>query len=259
MKKFVSLVLSVCFLFSISAVSYAANTNGHKVSNPVIQSMNDRYSTYLPVAENTSSNESSRPRVPNAIPIDVIAKVDGTGVKVNVGNVGVDGLDNVKVTVTATGYANPKTQSAYVPPIIGKTFDFDFPYIRCNTIYNVTIDVVDGSGTKHLTGTAKLTWSEDNLKNAHWNRGSSSTRAASLEYHFSKHGSEVGATNLVEYLNFANSYRDQVLYDLNRGNTSDYYITDSPTPTPGKKYKSKSSKQFIILANSNQDILTYGI
>ena len=53
---------------------------------------------------------------------------------------------------------------------------------------------------------------------------SSSTRAASLEYHFSKHGSEVGATNLVEYLNFANSYRDQVLYDLNRGNTSDYYI-----------------------------------
>ena len=57
------------------------------------------------------------------------------------------------------------------------------------------------------------------------------------------------------YLNFANSYRDQVLYDLNRGNTSDYYINDSSTPTPGKKYKSKSSKQFIILANvGRQDI-----
>ena len=244
MKKFLSGFLSLVMVFIFSVPAFA--------TNPLTY-------TYLPVVENTKSNESPMPRVPNGIPIEVIAKVDGTGVKVKVGNIGVDGLDNVTVTVTATGYAKSKTQSSYVPPIVGKTFDFYIPYIKCNTTYNVTIDVVDGSGTKHLTGTAKLTWSEDDLKNAHWHRGTSSTRAASLEYHFSKHGSEVGATNLVEYLNFANSYRDQVLYDLNRGNTSDYYINDSSTPTLGKKYKSKSSKQFIILANSDQFILTYGI
>jgi len=177
MKKILSGFLSLVMVFIFSVPAFA--------TNPLTY-------TYLPVVENTKSNESPMPRVPNGIPIEVIAKVDG-------------------------------------------------------------------SGTKHLTGTAKLTWSEDDLKNAHWHRGTSSTRAASLEYHFSKHGSEVGATNLVEYLNFANSYRDQVLYDLNRGNTSDYYINDSSTPTPGKKYKSKSSKQFIILANSDQFILTYGI
>mgnify|MGYP000464252685 CR=1 FL=1 len=43
MKRFVSLVLSVCFLFSINTVSYAANISSRKASNPVIQSMNDKY------------------------------------------------------------------------------------------------------------------------------------------------------------------------------------------------------------------------
>ena len=43
MKRFVSLILSVCFLFSINIVSYAANISSRKASNPVIQSMNDKY------------------------------------------------------------------------------------------------------------------------------------------------------------------------------------------------------------------------
>lgn len=43
MKRFVSLILSVCFLFSINTVSYAANISSRKASNPVIQSMNDEY------------------------------------------------------------------------------------------------------------------------------------------------------------------------------------------------------------------------
>ena len=36
-------ILSVCFLFSINTVSYAANISSRKASNPVIQSMNDKY------------------------------------------------------------------------------------------------------------------------------------------------------------------------------------------------------------------------
>ena len=39
MKRFVSLILSVCFLFSINTVSYAANISSRKASNPVIQSI----------------------------------------------------------------------------------------------------------------------------------------------------------------------------------------------------------------------------
>ena len=36
MKRFVSLILSVCFLFSINTVSYAANISSRKASNPFI-------------------------------------------------------------------------------------------------------------------------------------------------------------------------------------------------------------------------------
>lgn len=50
MKRFVSLILSVCFLFSINTVSYAANISSRKASNPVIQSMNDQLS-YLKEGE----------------------------------------------------------------------------------------------------------------------------------------------------------------------------------------------------------------
>lgn len=39
MKRFVSLILSVCFLFSINTVSYAANISSRKASNPVIGSL----------------------------------------------------------------------------------------------------------------------------------------------------------------------------------------------------------------------------
>lgn len=47
MKRFVSLILSVCFLFSINTVSYAANISSRKASNPVIQSMNDSLSSFV--------------------------------------------------------------------------------------------------------------------------------------------------------------------------------------------------------------------
>ena len=46
MKRFVSLVLSVCFLFSINTVSYAANTSSRKASNPVIQSMTNVFTAF---------------------------------------------------------------------------------------------------------------------------------------------------------------------------------------------------------------------
>lgn len=37
MKRFVSLILSVCFLFSINTVSYAANISSRKASNPLFK------------------------------------------------------------------------------------------------------------------------------------------------------------------------------------------------------------------------------
>ena len=40
MKRFVSLILSVCFLFSINTVSYAANISSRTIDTILIQKKN---------------------------------------------------------------------------------------------------------------------------------------------------------------------------------------------------------------------------
>lgn len=211
----------------------------------------------IPEVQNYS-DENANLRVPNFIPISVTARTDGTGVDVHVGNVGVDGLDSVTVTVSATGHSGSKSQTSYVPPIIGKTFSFNMPMIKCNTTYNATIRIVDGSGTVTKTGKATLNYSDSTLQSAGWHKGTFSTRAASLEYHFGKHKGEIGATNLVFYLNMAANYRAEIVNDIASGTTGKYTITTGTGSIPSKKYKHKTDKRFAILTNSGYEILSFG-
>ncbi len=204
------------------------------------------------------SDENGNLRVPNFIPISVTARTDGTGVDIHVGNVGVDGLDSVTVTVSATGHSTSKSQTAYVPPVIGKTFRFNMPMVKCNTTYNATIRIVDGSGTVIKTGTATLNYTDSILQSAGWHRGTFSTRAASLEYHFGKHKAEVGATNLVSYLNMATTYRAEIINDISEGTTGKYTITIGTGAIPSKKYKNNTDRRFAILTNSGYEILSFG-
>lgn len=92
-KKILSVIISFMLIFSM-------------FSTTVFATEIDQSYTFLPsVSESTNSNNNGPQRVPNAIPITVTARTDGTGVDVNVGNIGIDGLDSVTVTVTATGYS----------------------------------------------------------------------------------------------------------------------------------------------------------
>ncbi|MDZ7355950.1 MAG: hypothetical protein ONB55_22750, partial [candidate division KSB1 bacterium] len=206
-----------------------------------------------------NNQENSLARIPNGIPITVTPRQDGTGVDVKVNNIGADGLDSVTVTVKATGYSNSKSVTYYVPALLGKNFAFDFPMIKCNTVYDVTIKITDGGQTKTLYGQGTLTYSETTLANANWNRGTFSSRAASIEYHLSKHGAEVSANNIVIYLNKANSYRSEVISNINNGTASRVYTITTGTGTiPSKKYKNISDGRFIILANSGYSIFSFG-
>lgn len=197
-------------------------------------------------------------RIINGVPISITAREDGTGVDVYVGNIGVDGLDRVEVKVRATGYSNSKTQVAYVIPVVGKTFNFDFPMIKANTSYYVNVTIYDGNQVKTKSGEANLVFSEQALSNANWNKGTFSTRAESLEYHFEKHGDEVNSANLVYYLNKANDYRSEVINDINSNNVSKYKITNGTGNIPSKKYKNNYDSRFIILSNNGYDILSFG-
>ena len=251
-KKICSLLLSLLLIFTL----FPQNIFAQDLTPSSVIQWIESNQEFFPVAENYDSLTTL---APNAIPINIIARQDGTGVDVKVGNVGVDGLDSVTVTVTATGYTTPKSKTAYVPPVVGKTFSFNFPFIKCNTTYKVTVHIVDGSGTRTKSGKATLNFSEDTLKSANWLKGTFSTRAASLEYHFSKHKNEVNATNLVTYLNLATNYRTEVVNDIKQGNKTKYKITVGSGSIPSHKYKNQNDGRFIILSDSGYGIFSFGI
>lgn len=242
---FMSLLIAFLMLFNLSPVNAFAHASAEAAQS------------YLPEVT-TYTDENKLAKLPNAIPMTVTPRTNGTGVDVYVGNIGVDGLDSVTVTVKATGYSSSKSQTAYVIPVLGKTFSFNFPLIKCNTTYNVTIKVTDGSKSITKTGTGKLTYSETQLQNLGWNKGTFSTIAGSVDYHFNKHGAEVSATNIVTYLTKAGTYRSEIINNINKNNTGIYTITTGTGSIPSKKYKHKTDRRFAILTNSGKQILSFG-
>lgn len=240
--KFISFIITLIVVFTSIPLNVLAE---------------DETDLFFTPEENIITNQVEL-LAPNGIPITVSAKSDGTGVNVHVGNVGVDGLDSVTVTVKATGYTTPKTQTSYVPAVIGKNFSFSFPMIKSKTIYDATIKIIDGSGTITRTAKSTLEFTESKLESAKWHKGTFSSRASSLDYHFNKHKSEVGSTNIVSYLNKATNYRTEIINDITNKNTDKYKITTGTGSIASKKYKNKSDLRFAILTNSGNQILSFG-
>lgn len=245
MKKVLSIILSLVMLLSMSITAFAAETTPSENTLNLIS----------PTAETIDVQE---PRVPNGIPITSTPRVNGTGIDVHVGNIGVDGLDSVTVTVSATGHSQPKSLTYYVPAIVGKTFSFDFPYIKCATTYNITIQIMDGSGNKTLYRTAELNYTEEALAAMGWGAGTYGTRCYSLERHFTKHHNDggVGVNNLVAYLAMAiNTFNDTL---NNPGNYNVVQQTPKEGFEPAHKYTHKTTGLFIIYGDNTDTIYTFG-
>ena len=255
MRKKLCILISVlisCIILMENAIAYESYND--------IQSVN-KY--YYPLIDNYSNdiivNKSGiQARVPNAIPITMIARKDGTGVDVKVGNVGVDALDKVTVTVTATGHAKSKTKTASVPSVVGKKFSFYMPMLKCKTTYSAVIRIVDGSGNSVKKAKAVLTYSEDYLKKIKWNKGTFGTRGSSLDYHFAKHAQEVGSVSVVDYINKATNYRSQIINDLKNNKLYNYIISVPRMSIQSKKFKNKKDRRFAILSDSGQELLSFG-
>lgn len=192
------------------------------------------------------------PKTPNKIYTSVIARPDGTGCDVKVKNVGIDGLDKVVVTVSASGHAKPETLEAYIPLMWTKTFSFDFDMIKSKTVYSATITTYDGGEIDVQKGTATLEYTETRLSGL-WNRGTYSSRAASLEDHFKRHHAEVGCNNIVDYLNAATNYRSEVMSDLTNIRTS-----VGTGAIPSTKYKNLIDGRYVLLTDSGKEILSFG-
>ncbi|SDM16004.1 hypothetical protein SAMN05428961_110111 [Paenibacillus sp. OK060] len=235
-KKIISSLLTLMMLFSISTSVFAED---------LASNTNDPYAPTVTYEQNEALF------VPNGIPITVSPSYSSLGVYV--GNIGVDALDNVTVSGTVTDYGALAPKSGSVPAVVGKTFVWNVPMTKTTMIYDVKIRVIDGSGTRNLTGNARLEYSEAQLASLNWHAGSFVDRRKSLEYHFNSHKSEVGTTNLYAYLLAAGTTRDDVL-----ANPNDYNETISSGATAAHKYKHKTNGKFIILADSGKGILSFG-
>lgn len=236
-RHFVSFFLVAVMIVSSNITAFAAN------EKPVD-------SRFLPEITYTEDNTSTT-RVPNLIPITVNPYYNK--LVVHVGNLGVDSIDSVTVSGTATDYGKLSSKTSSVPPVIGKDFTWNVPQTKCHMEYDVSISITDGSGNDYKTGHAELDYTNEKLASLGWGAGSFSSRTASLDYHFEKHHSEVSTTNMYDYLIAADNCRQDAI-----NNPSNYTITVSSGATAAHKYKNKTDKRFIILADSNHEILSFG-
>lgn len=193
--------------------------------------------------------------VPNAA--SLTASPDKDGIVAHVSNIGVDTLDSVTVTATITDHGT-QSLTAPVPPLIGKNFTFVAPMTKCYMDYDLTLRVIDGSGTSTKTGSWEYNYTEEILAAMGWGAGTYATRGASLEYHFNKHHNDTGVKvdNLVDYLALAiDTFNDTLT------NPEDYTITVQPPKDgfePAHKYKHSTTGLFIIYGDNTDTIYSFG-
>lgn len=233
-RRFTSFLLVAVMVLSFNITTFSANDT-----------------RFLPEVTYTDNDNPSVTRVPNLIPINVNPYYNK--LVVHVGNLGVDSIDSVTVSGTATDYGKLSSKTGSVPPVLGKDFTWNVPQTKCHMEYDVSISIVDGSGNDYKTGHAELDYTNEKLASLGWGTGSFSSRTASLDYHFGKHHNEVGTSNMYDYLVAADNCRQDALNNL-----SNYTITVNSGATAAHKYKNKTDKRFIILADSNHEILSFG-
>lgn len=201
------------------------------------------------------TNEIS-PLSANGVPIT--AKVSDTNVEVYIGNVGTDPLDKVTVKVTATGYSEQSQSATKILPAVGKKFNFSISEISLNMVYTIIVTITDGGLTQNWADKIDKSYTESDL--AEWHPGTYPTRVKSVDYHFGKHRTEVGAKTVTQYLAAASSMH--VMVRGIKATTDTYTLVKTPA-TGGrvaqKKYTHKATGRFIIVTDTSYtQILSFG-
>lgn len=248
MKKLQCIFLSVAILFALSCPAFATENYTPTENHAPIEFL-------LPTIVEYHTPD---PQPANLISIESHPRNNGTGIDVTVGNLGVDGLDSVSVSVSATDHPIAQTQTAYVPPILGKTFGFDIPMTKCDMTYYIHVVVSDAGQTQQFTRTAGLEYSEEMLNQMGWGKGNSNSRQDSVNHHFEIHHNNIGvkASNIVQYLGMAIDTFNDTLYNLDNYKV----VKQSPKPgyAPAHKYTHKTNYRFIIYGDDTDIIYTFG-
>lgn len=156
------------------------------------------------------SLETASRFVPNLITTDFTCNVYGD-VIFTINN-WFDTVDRIKVTISTVdfnGYKRSETFNFYNVPPLKSTYSAHFPQYMCTESLSVTYNVTDGTseyglamqkGTRKIPESVMLSWSPGSFYNAE----------TSINYHYNKHGRELGMSSVYSYCVAANSWRNNV-------------------------------------------------
>ena len=195
------------------------------------------------------NNNFVRVKRSNTLPNWLIIDYDATATSIilKFTNVGVDSIDSV-IGKVEIGSSIRKFSLSNVKPGMS-THTVYINMTKCHEdikVYTVAMDGGDSLGTSETPGERNI---PNNLLNL-WARGSFLTNEACLEYHFMIHSGELGISNIVSYVNSAQSFRSNL-----RGASSSHVSGKLKNVTRWKK----NGKYVDISGSKNTGLLvSYG-
>lgn len=233
MKRLSLVIICIMIIFSNSAVhSFAADIQSYE-------------NTIIGRAEVSDNLETRANLLPNRLKIDFDATA--TSVILKFKNIGVDSIDTITATVTIGSTKKSVTVLKAKPGTTLKTVNINMK--KCHediSVYTVASDGGDSIGSSTTKGSRDI---PSDLLNI-WHRGSFSFASASLNYHFGKHGSGVGASNIVSYVQSAKNFK---------GNLSGAKSSKVNGSTPNVTRWKKNGKYIDICGSKNTGkIISYG-
>ena len=162
-------------------------------------------------------------------------------------------LDNIVINGTATSHGDLKEEISSLQPYEKKSFTWNINMTKTHMDYEIYVKIYSNDEIHYRFEHAKLDYTDSILADAGWGAGTFPNIRGSINYHFKKHGKEVNAKNIHDYLIAAYECREDT-----QENTDNYKITVSSGANPAHKYKNLIDKRYIILLDSNNDILSFG-
>lgn len=233
MKRLSLVIICVMMIFTVSVVpSFAADVQNYE--NVIIGR-----------AEVSDVPEARANLLPNRLLIDFDATE--TSIILKFKNIGVDSIDTITATVTIGSTKKSITVLKAKPGTTQKIVNINMK--KCHediSVYTVAADGGDSIGSSTTKGSRDI---PSDLLNM-WHRGSFSSVSASLNYHFGKHGSGVGTSNIVSYAQSAKNFKSNL-----SGAKSSKVNGSTPNVTRWKK----NGKYIDICGSKNiGKIISYG-
>lgn len=240
LKRISSIVVTLIVFFTCFLGSTFADENARVLSNEYDIILTDEEKQMMSTDVDFDFEKKER-FGPHKFSINISTNYDEIVVKA--GNLGVDSIDSVSGTVKIGATTKKFSMGSVLPGSETKTISF--PMMKASESISVTITAREGGQSFTKTSNVKRVVPSSLM--SRWHRGSFSTQALSLENHFRKHRAEVGAKNIVNYLNKAIEFSKNL-----RGAT----VSNVSGHVAGVKRYKKAGK-YIDLA-PNKMIISYG-